>query len=384
MVNMLDFSTTPEWISFYVFAISAFLLVIYYAIFFSRMAFSRVKKNNNHETTKQQPVSVVICAKNEYQNLKNNIPKLLEQDYPAYEVILVNDFSQDDSYYLLKSYQEKYKNFRVINLRENVNFFEGKKLALALGIKSATYNTILLTDADCEPAGNAWIRSMSNCFQEKTEIVLGYGGYKKHPGFLNMLIRYDTFFIAMQYMGFAKAGLAYMGVGRNLAYKKDLFFRSGGFTSHYKINSGDDDLFINKVAKKNNTETCLHPDSFTFSEPEKNFSKWFKQKKRHLSTGSYYRLSHKLLLGTFAATNILFYISFAAYLYFQQTSLTLYLSLGLFLLKTFFLMLLCFGAGKRLGEKKLFWVSPIFDLTFAFLNPVFAVSNLFYKKNKWK
>ncbi|MFW6248678.1 MAG: glycosyltransferase, partial [Bacteroidota bacterium] len=291
---------------------------------------------------------------------------------------------QDDSYYLLKSYQEKYKNFRVINLRENVNFFQGKKLALALGIKSATNNTILLTDADCEPAGKSWIKSISNCFGQKTEIVLGYGGYKKYPGFLNMLIRYDTFFIAMQYMGFAKVGLPYMGVGRNLAYKKDLFFRSGGFTSHYKIKSGDDDLFINKVAKKNNTEICLQPDSFTFSEPEKNFSNWFKQKKRHLSTGSYYRLSHKFLLGTFAKANILFYLSFAAYLYFQQTSLTLYLSLGLFVLKMFFLMLLCRAAGKKLNEKKLFWVSPALDLTFAFLNPVFAVSNLFYKKNKWK
>ncbi len=384
MANILEFSTTPEWISFYAFAITAIILIFYYGIFISRMAFARVKHSSNKELIHPHPVSVVICAKNEYQNLKNNIPKLLEQDYPDYEVILVNDFSQDDSYYLLKSYQEKYQNFRVINLRENVNFFEGKKLALALGIKSAKHNTILLTDADCEPSGNDWIRSMSNCFKEKTEIVLGYGGYKKYPGFLNMLIRYDTVFIAMQFMGFAKAGLPYMGVGRNLAYKKDLFFRSGGFASHYKINSGDDDLFINQVARKNNTEICLHPNSFTFSEPEKKFPNWFKQKKRHLSTGSYYRLSHKLLLGTFAVSNILFYISFAAYLYFQQTSLTLYLALGLFLLKTIFLMLVSFGAGKRLGEKKIFWVSPLFDITFAFLNPVFAVSNLFYKKNKWK
>lgn len=381
MLEFQELIRDYEWITLFVFAFIALVLIIYYSLFFARVAFG---KNQYDTPGHSPPVSVVICARNEYDNLKNNVPLLMEQDYPEYEVIIVNDFSQDETSYLLQEYQKLYSNLRVINLRENVNFFEGKKLALALGIKAANHEVVLLTDADCTPAGKDWIRLMGGLFSDKTEIVLGYGAYKKHRGFLNSLIRFDTLHILLQYMGFAMAHVPYMGVGRNLAYKKQLFFKSGGFTSHYKINSGDDDLFINKVANKKNTKVQLQPASFTISEPKKTFSSWFKQKKRHLSTGKYYKFKHKVLLGIYSLSTILFYISFAVFLYFQQTYLTLYFSLGILFLKIAYFAIIIYFAGKKTNDKKLYALSPVFDLFFTLLNPIFALSNLFYKKNKWK
>ncbi|MFN2395417.1 MAG: glycosyltransferase [Bacteroidales bacterium] len=382
MIPFTEMIRDAQWIALLFVALFTFISMIYYWTVFSRVAFRSLTTGNPGQEKK--PVSVVICAKNEYENLEKNLPSILEQDYPEFEVILVNDFSEDDSYFLLKKFQEKYSHFKVINLRENVNFFSGKKLALALGIKSAKNDIILLTDADCKPTGKNWVKSMVSAFDKKTEVVLGYGGYRTLPGFLNLLIRYDTIIIALQYLGFALAGKPYMGVGRNLAYKKELFFRHGGFTSHYKVKSGDDDLFVNKAADKHNTSISLSPESFTVSEPEKSFKEWFKQKKRHLSTGVYYKGGDKLRMGLLAFSHTMFYISLIAFLLLMKCCLTLYIALGLIFIKYFSLLLIINYAGKKFNERKLFLYSPIFDMIFAFLNPVFAISNLLYRKNKWK
>ena len=382
MLFTTDFYKSPQEIVLALFCIFAAIQLFYLWFYYARVAFFKEKKPDH--TSDQPPVSVIICAKNEYENLKTNLPILLEQDYPDYEVILVNDFSEDETYFLLRSLESRYKHFKVINLRGNVNFFEGKKLALAVGIKSAAHEIVLLTDADCRPAGKYWISSMAKGFDTKKDIVLGYGGYERKPGFLNALIRFDTLVIAMQFMGFALAGRPYMGVGRNLAYRKNLFFKSGGFASHYKIKSGDDDLFINKVADKYNTSVVFTPRSHTFSHPKESFGAWFRQKKRHLSTGIYYKFSHKLRLGLFSFTAFFFYVSFVASLLLIQSYLSLMVVLGLFLLRAVSLIILHYYAGKRLSEQKLFIYSPIFDLILVLLNPVFALSNIFYRKNKWK
>lgn len=381
MPFLADFFTTPEYILLSLLVIFTFIQLFYHWYYFSRIFWRKVPISNS---IPDLPVSVIICAKNEYSNLKENLPLILEQDYPDFEVILVNDFSQDDSYFLLKSYEEKYKNFRVVHLRENVNFFEGKKLALAVGIKSAKNEHLLLTDADCKPNSSQWIREMAKNFSATTEIVLGYGGYFARPGFLNKLIRFDTITIAMQYMGLALAGKPYMGVGRNLSYKKSLFFKSGGFTSHYKVKSGDDDLFINKVAGKKNTEVAIHPDSFTFSEAKRNFATWFRQKKRHMSTGKYYKSVHKYRLGMLSLSGTLFYLATIVLFLISKQSLTLLLVGLVFFTRALSMILLYYYCGKKFNEPKLFLYSPIFDILMIILNPLFALSNLFYKKNKWK
>ena len=204
-------------------------------------------------TCAQEPVSVIICARNEADNLDNYLPVILSQDYPDYEVIVVNDCSTDNSDIILKKYLEQYPQLRISTIKEDKKFSHGKKLAVTIGIKAAKYDRLLFTDGDCKPESNQWLSLMAANFSADTSIVLGYGGYFPQPGLLNKYIRYDTLMIALQYFSFALCKIPYMGVGRNLAYKRSLFYAGKGFSTHFHLASGDDDLFVNENATKTNT-----------------------------------------------------------------------------------------------------------------------------------
>ncbi len=354
-----------------------FIQLVYFWGVFGRFVF--YKKKIFQDTT--PPVSIVITAKNEYQNLKKNLPLILEQDYPDFEVLVVNDCSDDDTEYLLKKLSEKYSHLKIATIYNNVNFFSGKKFPLSVGIKSAKNELLILTDADCSPASNKWIAQMQSGFNNK-DIILGYGAYESLPGFLNKLIRFDTITIAMQYFSYALNGLAYMGVGRNLAYKKTLFYKNKGFTKHYKINSGDDDLFINEVATRKNIGIEIHPDSITFSKPKKNFSDWCYQKKRHFSTSKYYKLKHKFLLGLYALTQFLFYVLLVFVIIFCPEQL--WIALAIFIIRTGSFLFIVKRSMQQLNEHNLLLISPLLEIVIMLLNPFIALSNTIVKNNKWK
>jgi glycosyltransferase involved in cell wall biosynthesis len=357
--------------------------MFYYWGIFSRLAFYKNKTKQNQ----YKPISVVICAKNEYTNLKKNLTFILEQDYPDYEVVVVNDCSDDDTDYLLRSFSDKYPHLNVVNIVKNVNFFSGKKFALAVGIKSAKHDLLLLSDADCTPKSNKWIMEMQNNFTDKAEIVLGYSGYEKQKGFLNKLIRYDTIMTAMQYLSWSLAGVTYMGVGRNLAYNRQLFYKNKGFTSHYQIPSGDDDLFINQVAKKGNTRIEISAQSQTFSSPKKTFNDWYRQKKRHYSTGFLYKTSHKMMLGIFSLSQVLFYVTMAVLLtllIIKASYLNIILVCSLYVLRLATQMFIFKKTMNKLDEKNLLLISPVLDILFIILATIMAMSNKVVKENKWK
>jgi len=269
---------------------AVFIQLVYYWVIFGRFAFYRDKKSVKGNL---EPVSVVISAKNEFPNLKKNLPLILTQDYHEYEVVVVNDASDDETIFLLEDLQREYSHLKVVNITQDLNFFKGKKFPLALGIKSAKHENLLLTDADCSPAGSEWIGKMADNFTNEKEIILGYGKYYEEPGILNKIIRFETAFTAIQYLSFALSGMPYMGVGRNLAYKKTLFLKNKGFISHYNVSSGDDDLFVNRVANRRNTGIEVIKESFTLSPPKRSFKTWWKQKRRHISAGKYYKFKHK-------------------------------------------------------------------------------------------
>lgn len=326
-------------------------------------------------------VSVVICAHNEYRNLQEKLPLILTQDYPDYEVIVVNHASDDDTAYLLTGLADQYPHLKVVDIPADRNFFSGKKFPLSIGIKSARYEIVLLTDADCRPAGAGWIRAMASAFTGKAEIVLGYGPYEKRPGFLNRLIRFDAANVAVQYLSYALAGIPYMGVGRNLAYLKSLFYKHNGFISHYRIRSGDDDLFVNRVAGKRNTRIMLDPASFTYSIPKTTFGRWITQKKRHYSTSVYYRTIHRFLLGLWAMTLVLFWISAALLLALQFAWVfTLGMLAGMLISRY-----IIFGTWlSRLKERDLIWMAPFMELFLLLLNGATLASNLIIKPRRWK
>ncbi|MBN2639994.1 MAG: glycosyltransferase [Bacteroidales bacterium] len=295
--------------------ISLFLLafviqMIYYWGLFSKLAFH--KPEEVALPAEQIPVSVVLSARNEYRHLSENLPALLEQDYPNFEVVVVNHASDDDSAELLKDFQKQYKHLNVVHIEKDLNFFKGKKFPLSLGIKSAKHETLLLTDADCKPESKIWIQKMIANYQNDTQMVLGYGPYSTEKGMVNKIIRYDTFTVALQYLSFALVGKPYMGVGRNLSYKKELFIKNKGFTSHYNLISGDDDLFVNKVSTKKNTVVELSPESFMYSEPKHSMSEWMRQKRRHYSAGKHYKKGILSLLVLHILSTVLYYLSIIA------------------------------------------------------------------------
>lgn len=378
-MNMTFFIENWRLLIFIAFATTAFLQIFYYLFFFSRLAFHKQKKI---ETSQTHPVSVVICARDEAGNLATNLPGVLVQDYKTtHEVIVVNDNSYDDSKYLLEELKRTFKQLNVIELTQEAKLIPGKKYPLAVGIKSAKHEIVLLTDADCIPASEFWIQSMQSVFaDEKTEIVLGYSPYHKQKTLLNKLIRWETFHSAIQYLSYAMAGIPYMGVGRNLSYKKAVFFRHKGFSSHNNIPGGDDDLFVNMAANKKNTKVNLNPDSFTLSKPAQSFKQWMIQKNRHYSTSKYYKTGHKLLLGIYALTHFLFYPLLVLSCITFEWKITL-MAFGI----RFFIQMIVFAfALKKLNEKGLLPFVLFFDIWMFFYYLIFSTALIRKAKPSWK
>jgi len=327
-------------------------------------------------------VSIVIAARNEYHNLVKNLPLILQQEYYNFEVIVVNHASTDETKYYLEEMKGKYPNLKTVQIDRDLNFFSGKKFPLSIGIKSAKNDILLLTDADCKPSSPKWIENMAaNYSDESTEVVLGYGPYIKTKGFVNLLIRYDTMMVAINYLSFALNHLPYMGVGRNLSYRKSLFIKNKGFISHYKIPSGDDDLFINSVANKKNCRIEISPKSFMFSDAKSEFNEWYKQKIRHLSTGVSYKKKFKFLLGLFSVSQLLFYIAFIILL--VKLSI-LVIVIPVFFLRFFTQLFVNKKTTDKLQEGRLYLFSPILEVFYIIIMPVFALISLTRKKVSWK
>lgn len=321
---------------------------------------------------------MVICARNEAENLLEFLPKIFDQQYKNFEVIIVNDCSLDDTEDVLRAFKHKHRNCKIVMLKENDLFIGGKKFAITMGIKAAKNDIVLFTDADCYPASEHWIEEFAKNFGN-TEIVLGYGGYKKEKSFLNKIIRFDAFLIGLKSLSFALAGMPYMGVGRNLAYRKTLFFRNKGFAAHQHLPYGDDDLFVNQTASKSNTKIIACADASTISVPEKNFYDWVKQKKRHFRTSPFYKFHHQILLMLQPASHMIFVGSLLALLLLNYN---IGLIAGIFFARMLLQILIFHNAMKKTGDKDLLFLSPVLDLILLFLSPAILFSGLMMKNKK--
>ncbi|MBP6022563.1 glycosyltransferase [Ferruginibacter sp.] len=363
---------------FYGFCLITLIQLFYYCFFFIRLA---VYKPGTKATSQTHPVSVIICARDEAANLAKNLPGSLVQQYrTTHEVIVIDDNSYDDTKYLLEELKKTFKQLHVVQLKQEAKFIPGKKFPLSMGIKTAKYEVVLLTDADCVPASEFWIDKMQEAYDDGTEIVLGYGAYHKKSGLLNKLIRWETFHTALQYLSYALAGKPYMGVGRNLSYKKSVFFRHKGFTAHNNIASGDDDLFIKTAATKTNTKINIDADTFTLSEPAGSFGQWIKQKRRHYSTAKYYKPVHKFLLGLYSLSQFLFYPLFAASIIFYGWQFALIVFGIRFLTQAvvFYMVM------KKLNEKDMWPWFLFFDIWMFFYYIIFSVALIKKPGKGWK
>jgi glycosyltransferase involved in cell wall biosynthesis len=362
----------------FAFIVIVVIQLLYYVFIFGKFAFAKAQKS----TPKRIPISVIVCAKNEAENVIKFIPLLAEQDYPDYEIILIDDASSDDTLEIFEEFEKQYANIRLVKVENNEAFWGNKKYALTLGIKASRKEYLLFTDADCYPVSKDWIKEMSAQFTLHKTVVLGYGAYEKIANsFLNKIIRFETLLTAVQYFSWAKAGKPYMGIGRNLAYKKEEFFNVKGFIEHMKIRSGDDDLFINQVANKRNTAICYTPESFTYSTPKTTYKGWFTQKRRHVSTSNYYKTFDKMQLGLFYISQLFFFILAIVLLSFQFEWIIVLSVIGFRYLFTW--ITLGFAAGK-LKEKDVMYWFPIIEIVLIFTQLNVFITNIFSKPVYWK
>ncbi len=345
---------------------------------------TRIKKNKVSFLTEHPPVTVIICAKDEVDNLRKFLPFVLEQDYRDFEVIVINDGSTDDTDILLNDLCTENPRLRTTFVPLGANNLSTKKLGLTLGIKAAKNDLLLFTDADCMPEDKTWIDRMVRNFTPNTDFVLGYGGYLKKKGFLNRLITYDTLFIGLQYLGMALERKPYMGVGRNMAYRKETFFAHRGFASTLHLTSGDDDLMVNKAANKHNTRIEIAPDSVTWSEPKTTFRNWLFQKERHLSASAYYKISSKIRLIIEPIMRGLFYLTLILAFVFGNM-VTMIAAASLFLIRFVIQTSVINNSAKYLGDRKHFFMLPVFDIYLPLLNLYIMTfgKKTFSKPGRW-
>ncbi|KOP37827.1 glycosyl transferase family 2 [Flavobacterium sp. WLB] len=362
----------------YFFIAIVFIQLFYYLGIFGKFAFAKPQD----VTPKNIPVSVIVCAKNEEENVKKFIPLLAEQNYPDFEIVLIDDASSDETLEVFEEFEQKYPNIRLVKVENNEAFWGNKKYALTLGIKAAKKDYLLFTDADCYPTSKDWITSMTSQFDTEKTIVLGYGGYEKiENSLLNKIIRFETILTAVQYFSWAKAGLPYMGVGRNLAYKKEEFFNVNGFIDHIQVRSGDDDLFINQAANKLNTTISYTPESFTYSKPKESFKDWFTQKRRHVSTAEHYKFFDKFQLGLFYFSQLFFFLSVIILLAFQFQWIAVVAILAT--RYTVVWTVIGFSAGKLKENDIKIWF-PVLEIVLIVTQINIFITNIFSKPVYWK
>ncbi|MEQ8925473.1 MAG: glycosyltransferase [Fulvivirga sp.] len=349
---------------------------LFYGLFLIKI--TSFKKNT---AVYNEGVSVVIATKNGMPHLVQLLESLVKQEYAAFEIIVVNDRSSDETKDYLLEAVKQYQNLKVVTVEHKPNNMDGKKYALTLGIKAAKYNNILLTDNDCLPASNQWIKEMASGFgQHQTQIVVGVSLYESKPGLLNSFIQYESLWTAIQYVSFQLFGMPYMGVGRNLAYKRELFLTKKGFSGYMERTGGDDDLFVNKHATKSNTSLVIGEGSLVYSIPKSSWRAFFNQKLRHISVGKLYRIKHKIVLSILSLTHISFWLSFLMVMVYNPLN---YIVLSCFTIRTLLLYLTFRSGSHKFGKTFSMWGLLFLDFIFVFYYLSTGLRAIFTKKVRW-
>ncbi len=359
-----------------------FLVSFITQIFFLHFIVGAFARHSHQRSSSPQVkgVSVIVAIRNEKNNIVRLLEGLVKQQYEDYEVILVDDRSSDGTSEMLQYYKNKFSFIKVIRIETLESNISPKKNALTYGILAAKKPIILLTDADCAPISNQWVRSMTTLMKDNFEVCLGYGKYQKLPGLLNLIIRFETFYTAIQYFSLALKGHPYMGVGRNLAYTRELFIRNKGFESHFHVLSGDDDLLAKETFVKSNTTIEYSIESQTLSVPKTTYRSWLIQKTRHLSAGLQYKWQTKLILGGLFFTQFAFCITSAVLIALDEKIEIVIIG---YIFRTLLIILFYSKISKKLNEDFNWYLFPILELLYILNHILVSLNTIFSKKIKW-
>jgi len=371
-------------------SVSGALLIIqaiYYFGLYNRIHINNraFKRGDVHFTQELPPLSVIISARNDSENLRKFLPAILEQDYPDFEVIVINDGSTDESETLLNSLEDKYHHLYHSFTPEDSKYISRKKLALTLAIKASKHNWLVLTEANCQPASNQWLRLMARNFTSRTEVVLGYSGYEAGKGWLHRRVAFDSLFTSLSYLGWALAGKPYMGLGRNMAYRKELFFNNKGFSAHLNLQRGDDDLFINQVAKGSNTRVETDVNATMRMQPIEYYKDWKEERVSYMATSRYYKGVQESLLKLETTTRLLFHLLFVATLVVSVLSfhwLVFGIAFIIWALRYTMQAIIINKTATEMGEKRHYYFTlPIFDLLLPIQSLGFKLYRLYRGKS---
>jgi glycosyltransferase involved in cell wall biosynthesis len=363
---------------FYLFTLAACLQLIYWLFFL--MGILRLKVTREVKDDNLPGISIIVAARNELGHLKELVPALMEQTHPEFEVIIVNDRSTDGTNEFLIDVEKKYANLKALRIQELPDHISGKKYALTLGIKAASYKQVLLTDADCLPFSSSWASLMASGFAKGADIVIGFSNYLKLPGLLNYFIRFETLLTGIEYLSSAANKLPYMGVGRNLAYKKDLFLENKGFFGYQELIGGDDDLFVNKHATARNTNLIISDLAMIISKPQRSLASYWQQKIRHLHIGKNYSLKTKIALAIF---NLSWIFTWILGLWCIIGGVEIQLVLYSLLLREIILFTTVLLATKKFGIAFEMGGVVLIDLLFPFYYTFVGAKALFVKTVSW-
>ncbi|MDR1555956.1 MAG: glycosyltransferase [Tannerellaceae bacterium] len=262
---------------------------LYYQITYLRPYRKMWHQNKLPKQDEQPPVSIIVYANNESFNLKENLPPLLSQDYPAYEVIVINDGSTDESDNVLKLFENEYPNLYHTFIPQESKYLSRRKLSLMIGIKAARYDILFFIEAKCRPLTNKWLAAMAGNYTPQTMIVLGFCAYRASKGFFHKLVSYDNLLSGLQYISATMINRPYSGDGRNLSYRKSLFYEQAGYKHSLNLHAGDDDLFVNESATGENTRVEYAPDSLTEMRPFECFADWKEMKVSRIATRKHFK-----------------------------------------------------------------------------------------------
>lgn len=342
------------------------------------------KKRTPTTSNNKQGVSVIIVTNNSADALKTGLLQILEQDYPLFEVVVVNENSTDDTEFVLYVLKKNYSNLTVINLGRNDNNFESYKFSLSIGIRSAKYSYCLLTNVSCTPQGYNWLDKMMEPVNNNNQckIVTGMVSREKSKyGLLNAIVRYDESLSCVNLISYTNLGNAYTSCGMNMIYEKDFFISHGGFIAQYTKMCSQEDYFVHRFSNKKNTATVVDNEAKLLLPPINSFGTFCRTKFATSLSHKALKGSSKVLLATLPLSSFLFYVLLGILFFF---SFPWQYILIFIVAKWISQIVFSTKQRRKTSAKKIVWVAPFMEIFFFLFNFIIRVRVLFYRKKEKK
>lgn len=362
-------------IVFYFFVACLAIQLIYYIFFLSILLNNKKEKEYD-----LKPISVILYVKNSELYLEKNIDYFINQKYPKFEILLVNNASSDNTDIILEKLSEKHKSLRIINVENNESFWGNKKYTYTLAIKAAKYEHLIFSEIDCKPVSENWIHEINKSFSSKKTIILGYKRLLKTSSLFNLIIRFDNLLESIKSFSFTKINSPYSADSRNYAFTKKDFYRVNGFINHIKIKNGKEDLFVKDAKQKYNSAYTLSDESFVESSKSLSFKEWFLNKKNSNLLKRHYSFKNQFLLNAFSFSKVFLYFLTIILLLIHDWKIILII----FSSYIIFQSVITFIINRKFKETSIFYLSPILDFLLVLFQISIFISNLISKPPNWR